>query len=64
MKMWTDSSYPIILSCAKCLAPWVKNEVCELGYTPIDEAENIVVVEGSMRDASCTTTSRQSTGRT
>ena len=50
MKMWTDSSYPIILSCAKCLAPWVKNEVCELGYTPIDEAENIVVVEGSMRD--------------
>ena len=50
MKMWTDSSYPIILSCAKCLAPWVKREVCELGYTPIDEAENIVVVEGSMRD--------------
>ena len=50
MKMWTDSSYPIILSCAKCLAPWVKNEVCELGYTPIDEAENIVVVEGGMRD--------------
>ena len=50
MKLWTDSSYPIILSCAKCLAPWVKREVCELGYTPIDEAENIVVVEGSMRD--------------
>ena len=50
MKLWTDSSYPIILSCAKCLAPWVKREVCELGYEPIDEAENIVVVKGSMRD--------------
>ncbi len=50
MKLWTDSSYPIILSCAKCLAPWVKREVCELGYTPIDEAENIVVVKGGMRD--------------
>ena len=50
MKLWTDSSYPIILSCAKCLAPWVKREVCELGYTPIDEAENIVVVKGAMRD--------------
>ena len=50
MKLWTDSSYPIILSCAKCLAPWVKQEVCELGYTLIDETENIVVVKGNMRD--------------
>ena len=50
MKLWTDRSYPIILSCAKCLAPWVKQEVELLGYTPIDEAENIVVVKGNMRD--------------
>ena len=50
MKLWTDSSYPIILSCAKCLAPWVKQEIVELGYTPIDETENIVVVKGNMRD--------------
>ena len=43
MKLWTDSSYPIVLSCANCLAPWVKREVCELGYKIIDEADNIVV---------------------
>ena len=50
MKIWTDKSYPIILSCAKCLAPWVEKEVRELGYEPIDMTENIVVVKGSMRD--------------
>lgn len=50
MKIWTDTSYPIILSCAKCLAPWVEKEVRELGYEPIDKTENIVVVKGSMRD--------------
>lgn len=50
MKIWTDKSYPIILSCAKCLAPWVEKEVRELGYEPIDKTENIVVVKGSMRD--------------
>ena len=50
MKLWTDSSYPIILSCAKCLAPWVKREIDELGYKPIDEADNIVVVKGNMHD--------------
>ena len=50
MKLWTDSSYPIILSCAKCLAPWVKREIEELGYKPIDETDNIVVVKGNMRD--------------
>ena len=50
MKIWTDTSYPIILSCAKCLAPWVEKEVRELGYEPIDMTENIVVVKGSMRD--------------
>ena len=50
MRLWTDSSYPIVLSCANCLAPWVKREVCELGYKVIDEADNIVVVKGAMRD--------------
>ena len=50
MKIWTDTSYPIILSCAKCLAPWVEKEVRELGYELIDMTENIVVVKGSMRD--------------
>ena len=50
MKIWPDTSYPIILSCAKCLAPWVEKEVRELGYEPIDKTENIVVVKGSMRD--------------
>ena len=50
MKIWTDKSYPIILSCAKCLAPWVEREVRELGYAPIDITENIVVVKGSIRD--------------
>ena len=50
MRLWTDSSYPIVLSCANCLAPWVKREVCELGYKIIDEADNIVVVKGAMRD--------------
>ena len=50
MKLWTDSSYPIILSCAKCLAPWVKREIEELGYKPIDETDNIIVVKGNMHD--------------
>jgi len=50
VKIWTDKSYPIILSCAKCLAPWVEREVRELGYAPIDITENIVVVKGSIRD--------------
>ena len=50
MKIWTDKKYPIILSCAKCLAPWVEKEVTELGYRPIDIQDNVVVVEGNMRD--------------
>ena len=50
MKIWTDKSYPIILSCAKALAPWVEREVRSLGYTPIDSTENTVVVKGSLRD--------------
>lgn len=50
MKIWTDRSYPIILSCAKCLAPWVEKEVMAMGYRPIDSTENTVVVKGGMRD--------------
>lgn len=50
MKIWTDKKYPIIVSCAKCLAPWVEREVKELGYRPIDVTENVVVVEGNIRD--------------
>jgi putative N6-adenine-specific DNA methylase len=50
MKIWTDKSYPIILSCAKELAPWVEKEVREMGYKPIDATENTVVVKGSIRD--------------
>ena len=50
MKIWTDKNYPIILSCAKQLAPWAIREVEALGYEVIDKAENIVVVRGAMRD--------------
>lgn len=50
MKIWTDKKYPIIISCAKCLAPWVEREVKEMNYRPIDKTDNVVVVEGNMRD--------------
>ena len=50
MKIWTDKCYPIILSCAKNLAPWVEREVRNLGYSPIDSTENTVVVKGALRD--------------
>ena len=50
MKIWTDKRYPIILSCANCLAPWVEREVREMGYRPIDVTDNVVVVEGGLRD--------------
>lgn len=50
MRMWTDRKYPIILSCAKELAPWTEQEVKSMGYTPIDSTDNTVVVEGGMRD--------------
>ena len=50
MNIWSDKKYPIILSCAKFLEPWVEREVRALGYKPIDFTDNIVVVEGSMRD--------------
>ena len=50
MRIWTDRDYPIIVSCAKCLAPWVEREVRGLGYEPIEVKENMVVVRGAMRD--------------
>ena len=50
MKIWTDSNYPIIISCAKELSRWTEIEVRDLGYSPIEVTENTVVVRGAMRD--------------
>jgi len=50
VKIWTDSNYPIIISCAKSLAPWTEREVRALGYEPIEVTENTVVIRGDMRD--------------
>jgi putative N6-adenine-specific DNA methylase len=50
MKLWTDTNYPIIVSCAKELSRWTEIEVRDLGYKPIEVTENTVVVRGSMRD--------------
>ena len=50
MKLWTDSNYPIIVSCAKELSRWTEIEVIDMGYHPIEVTENTVVVRGSMRD--------------
>ncbi len=50
MKLWTDSNYPIIISCAKELSRWVDVEVRDLGFTPIEVTENTVVVRGAMRE--------------
>ena len=50
MKLWTDSNYPIIISCAKELSRWTEIEVTDMGYQPIEVTENTVVVRGSMRD--------------
>ena len=50
MNIWLQKNYPIVISCAKELSRWVSAEVVSLGYKPIDERENIVVVRGDMRD--------------
>jgi len=50
MKIWTDTNYPIIISCAKGLSTWTDREVRKLGYEPIETKENTVVVRGAMRD--------------
>ena len=50
MKIWTDKNFPIIISCAKCLAQWTEKEVTDLGYKTVEVTENTVVVRGDMRD--------------
>ena len=40
MKLWTDSNYPIIISCAKELSRWTEIEVIDMGYHPIEVTEN------------------------
>ena len=50
MKIWTDKSYPIIISCAKELSRWTELEVIEMGYHPIETTENTVVIRGEMKD--------------
>ena len=50
MNLWQDKDFPIIVSCAKTLAPWTEKEIAALGYRPIDKSENYVVVKGALRD--------------
>ena len=50
MNLWQDKEFPIIVSCAKTLAPWTEKEIRELGYEPVDKSENYVVVRGALRD--------------
>lgn len=50
MNLWKDKNFPIIVSCAKTLAPWTEREVVGLGYKVVDKAENYVVVNGALRD--------------
>lgn len=50
MKIFTDKNYPIIISCAKGLAPWTEREVREMGYRIIEVTENTVVTRGDVRD--------------
>ena len=50
MNLWQDKDFPIIVSCAKTLAPWTEKEIVALGYNPIDKSENYVVVKGALRD--------------
>ena len=49
MNIWKDS-YPLIVSCAKGLAPCAAGELKKLGYHIVEETENTVVVRGNMRD--------------
>ncbi len=50
MKIFTDKNYPIIISCAKMLAPWTEIEARSMGYRIVEVTENTVVVRGDMRD--------------
>ena len=49
MKLWRDT-YPIIISCAKGLAPYTELELRRMEYEIIEVTENTVVVRGNMRD--------------
>ena len=50
MNLWKDKDFPIIVSCAKTLAPWTEREICSLGYAPVETSDNYVVVKGALRD--------------
>ena len=49
MNLWKDT-YPLIVSCARGLAPQTERELMRLGYKIVDITENTVVVRGGMRD--------------
>ena len=49
MNIWQDT-YPLIVSCARGLAPLTATELMRLGYEIVDSTENTVVVRGGMRD--------------
>lgn len=49
MNLWKDT-YPLIVSCAKGLAPITVQELQKMGYSIVDATENTVVVRGNMRD--------------
>ena len=49
MNLWKNT-YPIILSCAKGLAPFTRLELERMSYPILEEKENYVVTKGGMRD--------------
>ncbi|MCL1920024.1 MAG: class I SAM-dependent RNA methyltransferase [Kiritimatiellaeota bacterium] len=50
MNFWKDTSYPIILSCARGMVPQTVGELTRMGYAIVDATDNIAVVRGNMRD--------------
>lgn len=50
MKLFTDSNYPIIVSCAKELSRWTELELKTMGYKIVETTENTVVVRGDIED--------------
>ncbi|HOM59106.1 MAG TPA: class I SAM-dependent RNA methyltransferase [Kiritimatiellia bacterium] len=49
MNLWKDT-YPLIISCARGLAPQTVGELKRLGYRIVDTTAQTVVVRGTMRD--------------
>ena len=49
MNLWKDKDFPIIISCAKTLAPWTERELVGLGYKIVDKSDNYAVVNGALR---------------